>query len=76
MSKNAKIGGILLFFEMLKWIPKRAMLAQHWPATEILACAVVISYNSCRNRNCPKCQTQPRLRWLAADAKFENWELK
>jgi hypothetical protein len=25
-----------------------------------------ISYNSCRNRNCPKCQTQARERWLAA----------
>jgi hypothetical protein len=23
-----------------------------------------ISYNSCRNRNCPKCQTQARQRWL------------
>jgi hypothetical protein len=25
-----------------------------------------ISYNSCRNRHCPKCQTQTRERWLAA----------
>jgi len=25
-----------------------------------------ISYNSCRNRSCPKCQTQARERWLAA----------
>ena len=25
-----------------------------------------ISYNSCRNRHCPKCQTQGRERWLAA----------
>jgi len=25
-----------------------------------------ISYNSCRNRNCPKCQTLARRRWLAA----------
>ncbi len=25
-----------------------------------------ISYNSCRNRNCPKCQTQARERWIAA----------
>src|SRR5438874_6571466 len=25
-----------------------------------------ISYNSCRNRRCPKCQTQARERWLAA----------
>src|SRR5580704_7843666 len=25
-----------------------------------------ISYNSCRNRHCPKCQSQVRDRWLAA----------
>ncbi len=25
----------------------------------------VISYNSCRNRHCPKCQAQARERWLA-----------
>ena len=25
-----------------------------------------ISYNSCRNRHCPKCQSQSRDRWLAA----------
>jgi hypothetical protein len=25
-----------------------------------------ISYNSCRNRHCPKCQTQAREHWLAA----------
>jgi hypothetical protein len=24
-----------------------------------------ISYNSCRNRHCPKCQTQARQRWIA-----------
>jgi hypothetical protein len=28
-----------------------------------------ISYNSCRNRHCPKCQTQARQRWLAARAR-------
>src|SRR5215831_7950847 len=28
-----------------------------------------ISYNSCRNRHCPKCQTQARDRWLAAREK-------
>jgi hypothetical protein len=26
----------------------------------------VNSYNSCRNRHCPKCQAQARQRWLAA----------
>jgi hypothetical protein len=25
-----------------------------------------ISYNSCRNRHCPKCQTNAREKWLAA----------
>lgn len=25
-----------------------------------------ISYNSCRNRHCPKCQTNPRDKWLQA----------
>jgi Putative transposase/Transposase zinc-binding domain len=28
-----------------------------------------ISYNSCRNRHCPKCQTQARQRWIAARKK-------
>ncbi len=26
----------------------------------------VLSYNSCRNRHCPKCQAQARQRWIAA----------
>jgi hypothetical protein len=29
----------------------------------------VIAYNSCRNRNCPKCQFPARQKWLAARAK-------
>ena len=28
--------------------------------------AVQVSYNSCRNRHCPKCQTLTKERWLAA----------
>jgi Putative transposase/Transposase zinc-binding domain len=28
--------------------------------------ATQITYNSCRNRHCPKCQTRPKERWLAA----------
>lgn len=28
--------------------------------------AVRVSYNSCRNRHCPKCQTLTKARWLAA----------
>ena len=27
-----------------------------------------ISYNSCRNRHCPKCQTNAREKWLRADS--------
>src|ERR1700738_1776070 len=30
---------------------------------------VTISYNSCRNRHCPKCQTAARERWIAARQK-------
>jgi hypothetical protein len=30
---------------------------------------VAISYNSCRNRHCPKCQTNARNKWLAARMK-------
>ena len=30
-----------------------------------------ISYNSCRNRHCPKCQTNAREKWLSA----RQWEL-
>jgi hypothetical protein len=34
---------------------------------ECRACGVqAISYNSCRNRHCPKCQAHARARWLAA----------
>jgi Transposase zinc-binding domain len=32
-------------------------------------CHQAISYNSCRNRHCPKCQAQARQRWLAAREK-------
>lgn len=34
---------------------------------ECSACGhTAVSYNSCRNRHCPKCQAQARQRWLAA----------
>ena len=32
-----------------------------------------ISYNSCRNRHCPKCQAQARQRWLAAREQRSAW---
>src|ERR1035438_6828746 len=28
---------------------------------------VAISYNSCRNRHCPRCQGNARLRWLRSE---------
>lgn len=45
---------------------RTAALGGHLDAC--LACGYqkAISYNSCRNRNCPKCQAQARQRWLAA----------
>jgi len=35
---------------------------------EYIACGYrpAISYNSCRNRHCPKCQANARARWLQA----------
>jgi len=30
--------------------------------------AIAVSYNSCRNRHCPKCQTLAKERWVAARA--------
>jgi hypothetical protein len=35
-----------------------------------------ISYNSCRNRHCPKCQAQARQRWLAAREKERKRQSK
>ena len=32
-----------------------------------------ISYNSCRNRHCPKCQAQARQRWIAATRAGTCW---
>ncbi|MGO9776448.1 MAG: transposase zinc-binding domain-containing protein, partial [Terracidiphilus sp.] len=37
-----------------------------WPQRKVLR---AISYNSCRNRHCPKCQTGARNRWLAERSK-------
>jgi predicted Zn-ribbon and HTH transcriptional regulator len=44
---------------------RTAALGGH--ADECSQCGLTaISYNSCRNRHCPKCQAQARQRWLAA----------
>jgi len=44
---------------------RTAALGGHTDACEQCG-AIRIAYNSCRNRHCPKCQTLPKERWLAA----------
>jgi Transposase zinc-binding domain len=52
----------------LRAIPRcrTAALGGHIDACPRCGYQAAISYNSCRNRHCPKCQTQLRERWLAA----------
>ena len=45
---------------------RTAALGGHVDACPGCGYQAAISYNSCRNRHCPKCQTQARERWLAA----------
>jgi hypothetical protein len=45
---------------------RTAALGGHLDACPRCGYQAAISYNSCRNRHCPKCQTQARERWLAA----------
>ena len=45
---------------------RTAALGGHMDACPRCGYQAAISYNSCRNRHCPKCQTQARERWLAA----------
>jgi hypothetical protein len=48
-------------------ICRTAALGGHVARCENEKCAhTIISYNSCRNRNCPKCQWRTAQRWLAA----------
>ena len=42
---------------------RTAELGAHMDACESCGC-VDISYNSCRNRHCPKCQTLAKERWI------------
>ncbi len=44
---------------------RTAALGGHTDACDTCG-AIRISYNSCRNRHCPKCQTLAKERWLAA----------
>src|SRR3979411_1421138 len=43
-----------------------AALAGHLDECTRCGHRATISYNSCRNRHCPKCQTAARDRWIAA----------
>ena len=45
---------------------RTAALGGHIDACPRCGYQAAISYNSCRNRHCPKCQTQARERWLSA----------
>ena len=45
---------------------RTAALGGHVEACETCG-AEQISYNSCRNRHCPKCQGSARAKWLAAE---------
>jgi Putative transposase/Transposase zinc-binding domain len=45
---------------------RTAALGGHLDACLECGYRKAISYNSCRNRNCPKCQARARQRWLAA----------
>jgi hypothetical protein len=45
---------------------RTAALGGHIDACPGCGYQAAISYNSCRNRHCPKCQTQLRERWIAA----------
>jgi hypothetical protein len=45
---------------------RTAALGGHVDACPRCGYQAAISYNSCRNRHCPKCQAQARERWLTA----------
>ena len=45
---------------------RTAALGGHLDACPRCGVTKTISYNSCRNRHCPKCQSQARRRWIAA----------
>src|SRR6201993_4520083 len=59
-----------------RWTHLKVLLAITRCRTAALGCHIdqctscghraTISYNSCRNRHCPKCQTSARERWIAA----------
>ena len=68
----------------------RLSMAQHKAMNAIEACRtarlgghidqcdscghVKVSYNSCRNRHCPKCQGLARERWLEGSERQSYWQ--
>jgi hypothetical protein len=48
---------------------RTALLGGHFDECTRCGHRATISYNSCRNRHCPKCQTAARERWIAARQK-------
>jgi putative transposase/transposase-like zinc-binding protein len=48
---------------------RTAALGGHFDQCTRCGHRATISYNSCRNRHCPKCQTAARERWIAARQK-------
>ena len=48
---------------------RTAVLGGHRDRCTRCGYTAAISYNSCRNRHCPKCQTNARDKWLAARTK-------
>jgi hypothetical protein len=47
--------------------PLSGVVPLHWAVDECTRCGYrAISFNSCRDRHCPKCQTAARERWIVA----------
>ena len=82
MSRAIEVGDIFRAYGEVYRSKHRLSLAQHKALTCISACRTAqlgghvdqcdscdhlrISYNSCRNRHCPKCQSLAKERWLEA----------
>jgi len=55
---------IKVLLAIVRW--RTAALGGHIDACTRCGYRAAISYNSCRNRHCPKCQTGARERWIPA----------
>ena len=63
-EKSFDFQQLKAFRAIQRW--RTAALGGHLDACPRCGYQAAISYNSCRNRHCPKCQAQARERWLAA----------